>query len=411
VTINVSGSTTSLTRAPLPLPDRVAPLRAVRDFLAHPPRSLMDLLTETATHRAVQYEIDAAVRTLDGAVEEVVRNRPRRVPELAVFMPSNVILYSYVLYVLVPSLYVALPTFRAASQVADQTTRLQAMLAPLHGLPIRQHQVSQRAFLEETVSAVDVVVFTGTYQNAEKIRRQLRSDQLFLFLGAGINPFIVTEAADVERAVRDAVAIRLLNCGQDCLAPDIFFVARQHVDEFVDGVVRELKGARYGPYTDPGADFGPIFYEGALESAALYLCRHRREIVHGGTVDFRSRRMEPAVLLNPFTERPEFTEFFTPVFNVVSYPDEASLIKVLTSGVFVERALGASVYGPAPDIVRALSKRHTVTTDRTLLSIDDGNQPFGGYGPMANYASCGGSMSAKPILLSAAVAEHLVRSR
>lgn len=389
------------------LPERVAALHAIRQLLDVGRDEVLTLLTESATHQAARYELEAAIKALDGAVAEMARTRPPATGALAAFMPSNVLLYSYVLYLLVPSLFTQRLVFRASSSVGPQLTRLHELLAPVHGLPIEQQHASQRTFLTDSVAAADVVVFTGTYQNAEKIRPQLRPEQLFLFFGAGINPFVVLPNADVGLAVRDAAAIRLLNCGQDCLAPDLLFVHDDVFDEFVNRLVSELKGLRYGPYTEPHADYGPIFYEGALEATALYLCRNRRDIVHGGTVDFRNRRLEPAVLVSEFSTRPQYLEFFTPVFNLIRYTDGDALVNLLTGGAFRERALGATVYGSAPDLIARLRERHTVTVNNTLLAIDDGNAPFGGYGPMANYISRCGAIAAKPILVSAAVAEYL----
>ncbi len=64
------------------------------------------------------------------------------------------------------------------------------------------------------------------------------------------------------------------------------------------------------------------------------------------------------------------------------------------------------MYGEAPDLVAALRRRTTVTLDTTLLSIDDGNAPFGGFGRMANYITDGEELWAEPVLISKAVAEH-----
>lgn len=393
-----------------PFAERLERLRAVRDLLADNPAPVIELLTQISTHRAATYEIEAAIETLDGVAAEIARYRPGRVADVAVFMPSNVILYSYVLYLLVPSLFAERLAFRPSSQVHEQTLELHRLLAPVHGLAIEPRPVSQRAFMRGNVALADVVVFTGTYQNAESIRPQLSPEQLFLYLGAGINPFVILPGADLEVATRDAVAIRLLNSGQDCLAPDVFFVPEEHRDEFVDRLIRELKGLRYGPYTDPDADYGPIYYDGALEASALHLARHRQQIVHGGNVDFRDRRVEPSVLVNQFAEKAPVPEFFAPIFNVVEYSDAAALARVLSDGIYAERALGATLYGPAEaaaDLREVLARRHTVTVNTTLVAIDDGNAPFGGYGPMANYVARGGRLFPEPVLVSKAVADHI----
>ncbi|MFF4289773.1 aldehyde dehydrogenase family protein [Streptomyces sp. NPDC001739] len=386
---------------------RAAAVHRVRDFLVDNADTVHALLCEISTHRAARYEIESTVATLDGALDEVATHRPGRVPRLAAFMPSNVILYSYALYLLVPALYTERLVFRPSSRVKDQMCRLHALLAEQHRLPITLSTASQREFLQDHVGPADVVVFTGAYANAEQIRARLSPGQLFLFLGSGVNPFVVAPGADVERAARDALAIRVLNTGQDCLGPDLFSVHESLLDPFVDALVGELKGLRYGPYTDPDADFGPIFYENALEDGAQFLARNRGGIVHGGHVDFRARRLDPTVVVgDEVTPRTHVPEFFAPIFNVASYRDEDALAATLTTGTFTERALGSSVYGHAPALVQALRRRTTVTLDTTLLSIDDGNAPFGGYGRMANYISDGQEVRAEPVLVSKAVAAY-----
>ncbi|MFC7917530.1 aldehyde dehydrogenase family protein [Streptomyces sp. NPDC057386] len=407
----VDRSGTAVGAEGIPFADRLQALRRVRRFLTDHPRAVHELLCEISTHRAAGYEIEAAVATLDGALGEMERHRPPRVPRLAVFMPSNVMLYSYVLYLLVPALYTEHVVFRPSSQVKDQMVRLHALLAEHHRLPVELSTASQRGFMRDHVEPAEAVVFTGTYANAEQIRARLRPEQLFLFLGSGVNPFVVAPGAELARAVRDAVEIRTLNSGQDCLGPDLFCVHEDLLDAFVDGLVTELKGLRYGPCDDPLADYGPIFYDGALEEAALYLARNRGRIVHGGAVDFRTRRIEPAVAVGgEVTPRTQVPEFFAPVFNVVGYHDEDDLAATLTTGVFTERALGSSVYGTAPRLTAALRRRTTVTVDTTLLSIDDGNAPFGGYGRQANYISVAGELRAEPVLVSKAVAEHFPKA-
>ncbi|MFI6765891.1 aldehyde dehydrogenase family protein [Streptomyces sp. NPDC050355] len=386
---------------------RAAAVHRVRDFLVNDAGTVHDLLCEISTHRAARYEIESTVATLDGALDEVAAHRPGRVPRLAAFMPSNVILYSYALYLLVPALYTDHLVFRPSSRVKDQMRRLHTLLAEQHGLPITLTGASQRDFLHDHVLPADVVVFTGAYANAEQIRAQLSPGQLFVFLGSGVNPFVVAPGADPEQAARDAIAIRVLNTGQDCLGPDLFSVHESLLDPFVDALVAELKGLRYGPYTDPDADFGPIFYDSALADGAQFLAGNRGEIVHGGHVDFRARRLDPTVVVGTeVTPRTHVPEFFAPIFNVAGYRDEDALAATLTTGMFTERALGSSVYGHAPRLVEALRRRTTVTLDTTLMSIDDGNAPFGGYGRMANYISDGRELRAEPVLLSKAVAAH-----
>jgi aldehyde dehydrogenase (NAD+) len=285
--------------------------------------------------------------------------------------------------------------------------RLHDLLAAAHRLPLTPVVASQRAFMRDRVAGADLVVFTGTYQNAELIRAQIRPEQVFVYLGGGVNPLVVAPGADLARAVRDATEIRLLNSGQDCLAPDLFIVHQPHLDLFVERLVTRLAGLRYGPLADPAADYGPMVYDSALEQAVLHLLRHEGQLVHGGHVDVRQRRIEPAVVVGELTGKVGHTELFAPVFHVVGYRDEEALARTLTTGRFAERALGASVYGVAPRLLAALAERHTVTVNESLLAIDNGNAPFGGRGPMANYVAYAGRVHPEPVLLSKVAADHL----
>ncbi|MCO1579998.1 aldehyde dehydrogenase family protein [Crossiella sp. SN42] len=398
--------------AAVPHPQRLAALRAVAEFIRSDPQPLIDVLTEISNHKAVLDEVEAGLSALEGALSEVSAYRPGRVPKMAVFMSSNVLFYSYVLYTLIPSLYTDEIIFRPSSQVTGTTKRLHELLAPVHKLDnIELTTLSQRQFVEVPVAEADVLVFTGAYQNAELVRAELRDDQMLLFFGQGVNPFIVTEGADIDLAVTDAVRIRMLNSGQDCFAPDVFLVHANEADAFVDQLTKRVSELRYGSYTDPGADYGPLYYETAIEAAADYLRLNREHIVAGGRLDFRSRHLEPAVLVRPYNKKMPIEETFAPIFNVVIYQNTQQLRAFANHPTVNERAMGAMVYGDAPDVVAALGKRHIVSVNLTVLDTDDGNKPFGGYGVAANYVAYQGQRVAEPLLISKAVAEHLPAAR
>ncbi|GIG59610.1 hypothetical protein Lfu02_39820 [Longispora fulva] len=397
---------TGVGSAAVPYGDRVAALGEVVDFLRSQPEKVYDILTEISVRKAVELEIEGSVETLAGAVEEVVRYGPDKVPQLAVFMSSNVLLYSYVLYALVPSLFVEKVVLRPSSQVGSQTRRLHELLAGVHGLPIELSEESQRDFVEGTAAESRVVVFTGAYANAENVRTKLRKDQLFLFFGQGINPFVVGPDAEHERAVEDAVRIRMLNSGQDCFGPDIFLVHKSTMESFVEGLTKRLAEQRYGEYGDPDVDYGPLCYDGALKLATEYLPKNAEYIVRGGSIDFRTGHVEPTVLVRDLEDGAAVSEFFSPIFNVVAYDDETKLREILASPYFAERAMGAMLYGLNAELVEHIARRHTVAVNSTLLEVDNGNSPFGGKGIMANYVMHRGKRIAEPLLISKTVAQY-----
>ena len=389
-----------------PIPGRQQALDEVLAFLRRDPDPVIEILTEVALRRSVDLEVEDAISTLAGAAEEIRGTRPPRVPQLAVFMSSNLLLYSYVLHALVPALFTERVVLRSSSQVAAQTRRLHELLAPVHGLPVTLSDLPQREFVDGPVRDSEVVSFTGSYANGEQVRAKLRREALFLFFGQGINPFVVGPEAGLDSATEDLIRIRLLNSGQDCFGPDVCFVHKSVVDPFVRGLTKRLADQRFGECSDPEADYGPLWYDGALVTAMEYLFKQREFIIAGGQIDLRTRQVQPTVLVRDLSTGTAIKEFFSPVFNLVTYDDRDQLEKVLTSPFFEERAMGAMVYGADDALVQRLAQRHTVAVDATLLEVDDGNQPFGGRGIRANYASIGGERVAEPLLISRAVADY-----
>ncbi|MFD9821070.1 aldehyde dehydrogenase family protein [Streptomyces violascens] len=402
-----SGSTVSATDYRIPFADRVDALRAVRRYVAENEDAVLSILTEISPRQTADAEIRSFLAALDGAEDEIRRTRPGCVPRTTVFMPSNIPLYSYALYMLVASLYSDTITFRPSSEIKSQLQRLHALLAPVHGLPIKLSELSQRKFVTGPVREADLIVFTGHYSNAETIREGLAEDQLFLFFGRGINPFVIAPDADLARAAHDVTNIRLYNSGQDCFGPDVLFAPQGRTEEFIDVLSAELNALRFGQNSDPAVDYGPIYYTSALVNCSDYLVRHAGRIRHGGLIDLPSRRIEPTVLLWDFDDKIPLDEMFAPVFNVVAYASARRLRERLASPYFSERALGAMVYGNDPETVKVLARRHHTCVDHTLLDAEDGNRPFGGFGMMANYLAYGGERHAEPLLLSQAVAQHL----
>lgn len=68
------------------------------------------------------------------------------------------------------------------------------------------------------------------------------SRHLFLSLnGAGHNPIVVTETANVEHAVESTLRVTLQNQGQDCAGPNAILVHDSKLSEFKHILKRKLK--------------------------------------------------------------------------------------------------------------------------------------------------------------------------
>lgn len=393
-----------------PFEERAEQIIKIRNFIADNRHRFLELLTQIATYRSAESEIQSTINALDGAFDEVEKHRPPRVESMAVFMPSNVILYSYALYLLIPSLYTNRISFRSSSHVLEQMKELHQLISSVVDLPIEMKIASQREFMQETVLQSKVVVFTGTYKNAEKIKLQLKKDQLYMFFGQGINPFIIGKEAHLEKAVNDIVDIRLFNSGQDCMGPDMLFVHESVCKEFLALLEEKLGSLTFGLRTDANADYSPIYYTDILTEIGEYLKNHQGNILYGGTIDYRTSTIHPTILKSHIKDGLRPIEFFSPIFNVIEYEDEQQLKDLLDISFYRERSMGASVYG-CPSMIEFLKKKHTVTVECTMGDVENGNEPFGGYGAMANYIVYQGKMETRPILISEVVASYLSQEK
>ena len=74
----------------------------------------------------------------------------------------------------------------------------------------------------------------------------------------GHAPFIVCEDADLEPAVKLAVALKLRNAGQVCAAPSRFYVHRNIFDQFVSRFKELSSAVVIGVGTDSATQMGPL---------------------------------------------------------------------------------------------------------------------------------------------------------
>jgi len=97
---------------------------------------------------------------------------------------------------------------------------------------------------------VDHVFFIGSPETGKRVMRAA-SDSLTpvtLELG-GKDPFIICEDANLEVALDVAVRSIFINCGQNCVASERFYVHEKIHDKFLNAVMKEVKKLRQG-YTE-----------------------------------------------------------------------------------------------------------------------------------------------------------------
>ncbi|MFF8867284.1 aldehyde dehydrogenase family protein [Streptomyces sp. NPDC015139] len=385
--------------------DAVVP-RIVDTLLRHRDE-LHGVLTRVATAQAANDELFRSLRALSGAPWELLRNAPRRLGRLATFLPSNNLLYSYVLFGVIPSLYTDEVRIRPSARVAPAAMAVHEILGPhLRGTGagrIVMEPVSQKRFLADCARS-DAVVFTGQPDNGRAVAAELPGDALLLTFGSGPNPLVVGPGADPDAVCRTVLDARLYNSGQDCLCTDIVFVHRSLVREVVPRLTGALAAIRVGERGDPATRVAPLVYPDAVQDAAEFLSAYREFTVHGGRVDLTGGVVEPTLLHLPWQDAFHPPEFFSPVVLTMEYDDPRQITRWLHSAEERARGMYVSVFGEPALTGATRIATSVVCEERITFDVEDGNRPFGGYGPLAGSVHRNGTATGRPLLLSAEAA-------
>ncbi|MCX4764963.1 aldehyde dehydrogenase family protein [Streptomyces sp. NBC_01275] len=369
--------------------------------------ALLAALETVTTASAAADEFDSALAALRGARAELDGHRPRNIAELGVFLPSNNILYSYALFALIPSLYASHIVVRPSRRVGEESRRIHHVITSDPAFPARTAieltDMTQRQFIARCAES-EAVVFNGRPENAREVGGRLPDRTLFLSFGSGPNPIVVGRDAVLPVAAQDIVRTRMHNSGQDCLCPDVVFAHDEIADDLLTALREAVRAVPVGPLSDPATTVGPLCYPDAVEQTAEFLAAHRDRIREGGRADRGTGLIRPTLLDLAWDDSFLPPEFFAPVVCVMRYPTGADVVRWLNSPTERRRGMYVSVYGePALHAPRVGA---SVTLDaRTALDAENGNEPLGGYGPDASHVRHHGALTARPLLLSAELAQ------
>ncbi|SAL14112.1 NAD-dependent succinate-semialdehyde dehydrogenase [Caballeronia telluris] len=181
---------------------------------------------------------------------------------------------------------VAMITRKAAAAIAAGCT---TVIKPAHETPFSALALAQLAeeagfpagvfnvVLGEPQMAMDTLVrdtrvravsFTGSTRVGGLVARAAAESgikKLALELG-GNAPFIVTEDADLDQAVRIAVGAKFQTSGQDCCAANRIFVAAPLYERFVAQYSEAVTRLKVGPAFEAQVDVGPLMHQAAFDA-------------------------------------------------------------------------------------------------------------------------------------------------
>ncbi|MET9497935.1 NAD-dependent succinate-semialdehyde dehydrogenase [Streptomyces sp. NPDC006552] len=241
------------------------------------------------------------------------------------------------------------------------------------------HEDIERVIDSPVVRGVSLTGSEGAgAQVAERAGRNMKPSLLEL---GGSDVFIVLDGEGLERTVGAAVAGRMANTGQSCVAAKRFIVLEDVHDDFVAGMRRAFEALVPGDPADESTTLGPL----SSEKAAAELADQIRETVEQGAelvtgghrIDRPGAFVEPTILTGVKPGMRAYgEELFGPAAVIYRVADEDEAVALANDSRY---GLGGSVF--CADVERGRRVAERVETGMVWVNHPTSTQPdlpFGG---------------------------------
>jgi len=224
--------------------------------------------------------------------------------------------------------------------------------------------------------------FTGSTEVGKQLMRQCASTVKKISLELGGNaPFIVFDDADLDAAVKGAMASKFRNMGQTCVCANRFLVQDGVYDAFVEKLGRAVAGLKIGNGMMPGIEQGPLINMAAVEKVeeligdatakgAKIILGGKRHVL-GGTF------FEPTIIRDVGSDMAfAHEEIFGPVVTLFRFQEDADAIRMANDTEY-----GLAAYFYARDVGRIV--RVMEGLEYGIIGVNEGIistevAPFGG---------------------------------
>lgn len=262
-------------------------------------------------------------------------------------------------------------------------------------------------------SRVRAVSFTGSTRVGKLVLQAAAQDVKKVALELGGNaPFIVCADADLELAVRVAVAAKFQTSGQDCCAANRIMVQRPLYEAFLVRFAEAVRALKVGPAMVDGeetaAEVGPLMHQAAFDATQARvedaLQRGARRLVGGEGHALGGWFFQPTVLADVTPAMRIYQEEnFAPIAGVMPFD---TLEQAITMANDTEYGLAAYIVGNRLDVVHPLVRR----LDHAMMAINGvkftGHPiPFGGM-KASGLGREGGSEGFEPFVETKYVCLH-----
>jgi succinate-semialdehyde dehydrogenase/glutarate-semialdehyde dehydrogenase len=279
----------------------------------------------------------------------------------------------------------------------------------LNVLPSSRSQVQVLTDVWMASDRVRKVSFTGSTPVGKGIAQRASATLKRLSLELGGNaPFIVFDDADLDAAVRGAVAAKFRNNGQTCVSPNRFMVQAGCYPAFVAKLTQAVSKLVVGEPSEATTDVGPLVNEAAVGKVRRHVedaLAHGAELHLGGhALDSQGPLYFQPTVLSGLTQAMAIfrEETFGPVIAVMPFTDEAHALALANN---TQAGLAGYFYAQNVARIWRVARRlqvGMVGINEALISTEVA--PFGGvkdsgYGREGSYLGLDDYMETKYVCL------------
>ena len=182
------------------------------------------------------------------------------------------------------------------------------------------------------------ISFTGSTRVGKILMEQCSEGLKKLSLELGGNaPFIVFNDANIEDAVKGAIAGKFRFSGQTCVCVNRFLVQEEVYDEFVEKFVVEVKKFKIGNGLEEGVNFGPLIDEKAINKMEEFVddAKEKGATILCGGEKIDDYFFQPTVITN-VNKKMRFAkeEIFGPIAPIFKFKTEEEAIAMANDTEF-----------------------------------------------------------------------------
>lgn len=177
------------------------------------------------------------------------------------------------------------------------------------------------------------ISFTGSTQVGKLLMRNAAETMKKVSMELGGNaPYIVFEDADIDAAVKGAIANKFRNAGQVCVSVNRFYIHNSIYDRFVNQLAEEVKKLKVGNGAEEGVVVGPLIEASALKKVEEHVndavAKGGRIVVGGARHALGGNFWQPTVIADASeTMKLAKEETFGPVAACFRFDDEEEVVR------------------------------------------------------------------------------------